>query len=540
VRLALLVLLVSACASQRLLPAPPAAEGLSPLPLRYEQTRLFFSSTRDDLVVDRIFTAPGAAVLAAVARPEPALLASADGGATFAFASTSGALVRAVYFDPRDGRRAYAIAQQWLLRSDDGGQSWARCEPAERLDALTVAPDGAVYVASGAALFASDDGARTWRRLPLPISGPAARVRTLVADPAAPGTLHASIEPPGRPGFAARLASLVDGTAPDAVEALGLAASTDAAARTFSWEDRRGGVWTTRDRGGLWQRSGLSIDSWLLFRDGALYAAPAEPLLEAAALARRSPALAAAVVKQLRGSRPDMASLRPALAWPGRESLLAGGPWIVFRSGDGGATWSRVVEPDPALLFDLRESVDRQRAARVELPPEARRPQRREGAPQRRGRGRRGRAPPPQQEGAEPQGPSRREPVEPLLALFDPQRLLARTGGLASLSGVARGGSGLYGFAPTEAGWKRLAELLVTAGELGGGAIDVPPEPGSFELLRSGDSGKTWAPIPSAIDVPAAYPVHVGASASQAYFVLTSRPRGGVPWRGVWRYVPAR
>src|SRR5207245_8730682 len=109
----------------------------------------------------------------------------------------------------------------------------------------------------------------------------------------------------------------------------------------------------------------------LAARDGAVFAVLADPIFEAAALARRWPLWAAAVGKQLRGTRAEPAALQKALAFPGREALLAGqlAAALVFRSTDGGNLWARVLAPEPPLTAALRESVQRQRAGHLELLP---------------------------------------------------------------------------------------------------------------------------------------------------------------------------
>src|SRR5207248_6353464 len=99
-----------------------------------------------------------------------------------------------------------------LFRSEDGGRSFANCAPSNRIDAIALAPDGALYLAAGAMLFASTDRGRSWASAPLPIAQPEAggaiyQVRSLLADPAVAGTIYASIEGlrPGGPPFLSRL-----------------------------------------------------------------------------------------------------------------------------------------------------------------------------------------------------------------------------------------------------------------------------------------------------------------------------------------------
>src|ERR1700687_5984046 len=84
---ALILLCAAACASYRVLPPPPLESGVHPIPVRYEKSRLLvFNSSGDDGAIARVFAGDGV-VLATVARPEPGLLASADGGRTWTVAT---------------------------------------------------------------------------------------------------------------------------------------------------------------------------------------------------------------------------------------------------------------------------------------------------------------------------------------------------------------------------------------------------------------------------------------------------------------------
>jgi hypothetical protein len=108
------------------LPSPAPATGLSPLPIRYQATRLWvFHSVRED-GAERVFVDPhdSMRVVVTLLRPEAAAYASSDGGASWTRASipldvpdsdqrsqTSLSRPRPlaeVLFDARDGRRAWA------------------------------------------------------------------------------------------------------------------------------------------------------------------------------------------------------------------------------------------------------------------------------------------------------------------------------------------------------------------------------------------------------------------------------------------------
>jgi len=121
------------------------------------------------------------------------------------------------------------------------------------------------------------------------------------------------------------------------------------------------GVYVTADGGGLWKKNGLALDAWLAEREGTLYAVAAEPIVQAAALMRRNPDMAGAAELQFKGGRADAAVLRAALRYPGREALLAGpvAAALVWRSADGGTTWSRLADPPLPIAVMLRSAAER-------------------------------------------------------------------------------------------------------------------------------------------------------------------------------------
>src|SRR4051812_11302328 len=112
-------------------------------------------------------------------------------------------------------------------------------------------------------------------------------------------------------------------------------------------------IYVSHDGGTLWKKSALRLDAWLSVVDGAIYAVAADPLLQAGALARAYPGLARALRAQLHDQRVDADDVRAALAWPGRDALLKGSLGLVFRSADGGETWSRATDVPVAVRADV-------------------------------------------------------------------------------------------------------------------------------------------------------------------------------------------
>jgi photosystem II stability/assembly factor-like uncharacterized protein len=78
-----------------------------------------------------------------------------------------GRTVRAVAYDPRQPRTVYAATDAGLFSSSDGGETWSSANaPAANVEALAVAPDGALY-AGGAdgSVFRRNGAATAWERL---------------------------------------------------------------------------------------------------------------------------------------------------------------------------------------------------------------------------------------------------------------------------------------------------------------------------------------------------------------------------------------
>lgn len=519
------------CASYRLLPLP-AEPGA--MPVRYEKTRLFFHSVEEDGALSRVFAGPSA-ILVTVARPERGVFASSDGGATWAFA-------RALPFDEVlfGERRIFAAASGRVFHSDDQGRTWERGGPGdEPVDALALGPAGTLYAGGRGRLYASADGGGTFRSLAARFPARNWRVRSIVA---VPGGIFVSIrgEPAEAQSPQARFQALLGYASSEGVSALDLADSREASPRSWRWGTPGDGVYLSRDGGATFGKTGLMLDAWLVVRSDALYAVAADPLLRAAALARRNPDLAAAAERHLNGDRAAGATLRAACLFPGRDQLL-GGPIAsapIFRSTDRGVSWSRVIDPPASLVVALREEVEResweppispaqaqrQRAAVRPLPPESAR-----------GGGRMGRGPRPEQraEGASPTASA-----QTMLSFVDPARLLAHFNSGLQLTGVSRG----FAYLPTEAYWNALVAALAAESEaegeisLGPGLPDYP-RGAAFEVLREGRSG--WERIetvpPPAPPPIVAYPESIAGAGGQAFFVLSGRGRRGEAWRSGWR-----
>src|SRR5207253_4494605 len=187
----------------------------------------------------------------------------------------------------------------------------------------------------------------TWKTLTPQIPG-AWRARSIAVDRQ---SLYLSVRATRE---TAPLTTLLDGSSDGAQAALSFVDDRD------SRRPAGGDVWVSHDGGALWQRTSLAVDGWLAALDGQIWAVAADPMIEGAALVRRSPLLAAALDGQLRGARVDANALRASFAFPGRDKLLRAIAAPVFRSVDEGMTWVRMEEAPTGLRMALaRARADR-------------------------------------------------------------------------------------------------------------------------------------------------------------------------------------
>jgi hypothetical protein len=581
---------IAGCASVHALPSPPAAPGVSPLPLKLEYARLAIFTSVHDVEIERVFVSPvdSRVVLVTATGPRGGAFATSDGGSTWSFAELdlldpeeviaasdgSGArLFRDAIFDPADARRIFARTQRGLLRSDDGGATWIAC-PLSAPGEAAVPVDTAAFagpsllVASGRYLYSSEDAGRTFSRRPIRVEGfpedNRVRVRSIAVDPADPRRVLIALHGvEDGIDIARRIGSALDGTSDVGLAAMAIVDSQDPRPQRFSLGAGPSGVLVSTDGGIEWQRSGLALDAWLVARRGVVYALAASPVLEAASLARQDPALAEAVRQQMRGVRTDVNAVRAAFTFPGRERLLLGllATAPLFRSTDGGISWTRVLARDAAKLVALRTPIDRQRAAWID-PPLSVAPARSRGGGGgggggARGGGRmRGRGGPPGGGVArQPQPRAREGSAEGTLAYLDPVRLLSRYNEHRPLSGVASaGGRALVAWVPSEAHWSRLAEAAISSSDVAGEISLGPGYPGKdpppqqpFELLRSPDDGSGWEPAgASASEFPVSpdngrrpppYPESIAISEGEVIIVFAAFDRDRRVVRSGWRWL---
>ena len=516
--------LCAACASYRLLPLPSAPGAM---PVRYEKTRLFFHSFEEDGALARVFAGP-TAILATVSQPQRGVFASSDGGATWTFSPAPP--FDAVLFG---GRRIFALASGRVFHSGDEGRSWegAAASGAGPVEVIALGSEGALYGGGTGQLFASADGGRTFRVLSPRLPAKNWRARGIAS---VSGAIFISVrgDPETPRGPQARFEELLAATSEEATAAFALADSRDPSPRTFRFGTPGDGVYVSRDGGATFAKTPLMLDAWLVAHQGSLYGIAADPLLQAAALIRRYPGLAAAAGRQLRGDRTAGSTLRAACAFPGLDQLLAGpiASAPIFRSADAGASWSRVIDPAPSLVLALRERLER------ETPPAAL------GTVQEQDAGFRAAERTRVMRGRGAQQGQRRlaqtASAEAMLSFVDPARLLAHFNSGLQLTGISQG----FAYAPTEAYWRALVDAVAAEsfaeGEisLGPGLPDFP-RGNAFAVLR--ERGGAWEQVPGELPrAPAgivSYPDSIAGDRDQALLVLFGRSRRGQSWRAGWR-----
>src|SRR5205085_916883 len=411
--------------------------------------------TRDAAQILTVFGS-GTTIAAVVSQPQDGVFVSTDGGADWTFAQIDDRFRDVMV----DGPIVVGIGAAHVRCSPDGGQSW-RASSEMPVDAAALA-GGAIYAAAAGHLYVSQDCAQSWKTL-TPQSPAGWRARSIAVDrQSIYMSVRATRETPP-------LTTLLDSTSDAAVAALSFVDGRDSKHAT------QDGVWVTHDGGTLWQRSSLALDAWLAALDGGIWAVAADPMIEGAALVRRSPSLAAALDNQLHGARIDAGALRASFGFPGRDRLLRAIAAPAFRSTDEGVSWVRMDETPLAL----RASLERQRAAHpaLERAPETPRTPERGGGRAGgggppgggggRGGRRGGRGGAPSGQAQQPQRAPRAVPSEMFLTLLDPLRLLARFNSGRQLTALA-GEQVLCASLPTRQRWDSPVDAMANASDAGG------------------------------------------------------------------------
>jgi photosystem II stability/assembly factor-like uncharacterized protein len=526
VRRAIIALfLLAACAYRPLKGRVPQGTGF--ITLQYERDNAIEDPPPViDVRPSRIF-ASGSSILAAVDDPKPGFFVSTDSGASWSLTPMDAQ----IYEIQPAGKYLYARALRQLWRSADGGKSWGLALTGKaELESFFAAPGGRIFAAAAGRVYATNEDGHGLRALTVQ-GAEGARFRSVAAEGQ---TLLVSARGDSKLELYGRVRELLDGHTGE----------TDAALDSTKPVSFNGGmVYVSHDGGALWQKSSLGLDAWLTVVDGAIYAVAADPLLEAAALARAHPGLARALSAQLHDQRVEADDVRLALAWPGREGLLKRPLGLVFRSTDGGDSWTRATDVPEAVQADvLRQwswfpfGADELQRQQQQIEP--RLPQRQPGRnePQRQGQpsGPQRQGPPgePQRQGQPSQpAPAAPQPAGPhvadevLLSFLDPLRLLGRQNRAAVL-GFAAAGEERWAYLPTQAQWEALSAAVISGtsneGEIWTGRT-APVAGAQAEVLHSADSGATFSPTPG---LPDGWPTSIAAAAGAAY--LTLRGSGAV------------
>lgn len=242
--------------------------------------------------------------------------------------------------DPRHARTLWAVDQWGVLRTTDAGATWTRVLEAFSLGTIVFSPTGdRIYLAGWGQVLMSRDGGAHWEGLDngLPFSG----VSSLAVDPANPDRLLAGLAGLGvfvlDPAIGLWQRSS-DGLVGFAAESVAPAPDGSVLVGTFF------GLYQTTDEGESWTR----LLPEIFFQ--TLAVAPSDPGILYAAGRRPYGGLRAHLYRRdgsgpwrlvSRELRPSILSLAVHPANP--DIVYAGTPQGLFRTTDGGGTWTRLL-----------------------------------------------------------------------------------------------------------------------------------------------------------------------------------------------------
>lgn len=285
-----------------------------------------------------------------------------NGGASWAAAdlaaSSQGSDVRAITFAPSDGTRAYAAENgaEGVWRSVDSGAHWTSSVVGITdtfLVALAVDPTSADTVYAGTFnghLFKSTDGGKTWTASESGLSN--AGIESLLVDPSQPATVIA--------GTANGLYRSTDHgatwhPAPGADDrTFSLSAGNFGNVQTLYAASRSSGILASTNHGASWSRldqnlTGLDPGAFLLDSStgvayAAIFTAGSDGVVRSLnAGVTWSPATNGYAAQHVAAVALDPSSSKNVLAGTYGDG--------VFRSADGGATWTR--KSIPAFVLEL-------------------------------------------------------------------------------------------------------------------------------------------------------------------------------------------